>query len=93
MEILNPWNSKPQKRVWYNEGEPVYSNGDYHIYRQSPIRYLYAYKNMAFNLLNSCKLFIVIGLNGLYYLSVATNPSMNKLMKIAKLNIPKCSHV
>jgi len=32
-------------------------------------------------------------LNGLYYLSVATNPSMNKLMNIAKLNIPKCSHV
>lgn len=49
MLILNPWNSKPEKLVWYNEKEPVYTSGDgnYSIYHQFGDCWLYAYKNMA----------------------------------------------
>ena len=49
MEILNPWRSTSIKRFWFTEVNPIYSNGDYNIYRQSQNCYLYTYKNMAFN--------------------------------------------
>jgi hypothetical protein len=51
-EIINPWhnnNSSFSKPVYKIEGKPVYSNGDYHIYKQFNSSYMYVYKDLAFN--------------------------------------------
>lgn len=51
IEILNTWNSKPLKRVYYtvNESDLKYTNGDYKIYHQFKDCYLYTFKNIAIN--------------------------------------------
>lgn len=87
MKILNPWNSKPQKREWYNEDKPVYSNGEYHIYHQFGDCWLYAYKNMAFNQL--------AGLNKEHLNNVAnrTAPENDFLYNRALENIEKCKQL
>jgi hypothetical protein len=49
MEILNVWNSEPNKLKYYNQSNPIYTNGDYSIYKMGDRNYLYTYKNIAFN--------------------------------------------
>jgi hypothetical protein len=49
-KILNVWDSSEQQKNYYSVGEPIYSNGDWHIYNHW-VGYLYAYKDIAVNLL------------------------------------------
>lgn len=87
MEILNPWNSTKLKKAYYNEGSPIYSNGEYKIYRQSQSVYLYAFKNMAFNQL--------AGLNKEHLDNVAsrTVPENDFLYNRALENLAKCEEL
>jgi len=48
-KILNTWRSNKIDKVYFNESDPIYVNGDYKIYRQHPECYLYVYKNIAIN--------------------------------------------
>lgn len=47
MEILNVWNSTPQKPAFYNVGNAVLKMGDYSVYKQREDCYLYVFKNIG----------------------------------------------
>jgi hypothetical protein len=48
-KILNTWKSTPEKKVFYEVGEPIYTNGDWSAYSSIQGGVLYAYKNIAIN--------------------------------------------
>lgn len=50
-QILNTWRSSQTKKVYYDLGEPIYTNGDWSIYPQFASAYIYAYKDIAVNCL------------------------------------------
>ena len=49
--ILNTWKSSPEKLVYYEPLEPIYKNGDWSIYIDIRGGYIYAFKNIAVNIL------------------------------------------
>lgn len=86
-QILNPWNNPKNEKRYFYESTPVYSNGDYHIYRQNSNCYLYAYKNMAFNQL--------AGLNKDHLNNVAERkrPENGFLYDLAIESLNKCEQI
>lgn len=49
MKILNIWNSRPDKIDYYDVSSPIYTIGDYNIYKLGEQNYLYTFKNIAIN--------------------------------------------
>lgn len=48
-KILNTWKSTTDKKEYYELNKPIYTNGDWAIYRQFRDSFIYTYKNIAVN--------------------------------------------
>ena len=48
-KILNTWQSKPEKKIYYEVNDPIYKNGDWAAYSQRNGSVIYAYKNISVN--------------------------------------------
>ena len=49
MKLLNIWRTTATKREYYNEGNLVYQNGEYRIFKQFNESFIYSFKDIAFN--------------------------------------------
>lgn len=52
MKAINPFRKKLtplESHFYYLPSEPIYKNGDYAIYQNSSVSWVYTYKNLAFN--------------------------------------------
>ena len=48
-KILNTWQSAKEDKKFFTVGKPIFSIGDYKIYKQSEKCYLHTFKNIALN--------------------------------------------
>lgn len=46
-KILNTWTSKVERPEYYHVGEPLFTIGEYAVYKQFENRHLYTFKNVA----------------------------------------------
>ncbi|QQV91494.1 hypothetical protein M1M25_gp006 [Tenacibaculum phage Gundel_1] len=49
MNVLNTWQSDSTKKVFFNVSNPIYTNGEYNIYKEHSKCFLHTYKNIAIN--------------------------------------------
>lgn len=63
MKILNPWSPKKDYKSFFYESSPIYTNGEYSIFKQFDKCYLYTFQDIAINQLG--------GLNKLYLDAIA----------------------
>lgn len=48
-KILNTWKSTTDKKEYYELNKPIYTNGDWAVYRQFKDSFIYTFKNIAVN--------------------------------------------